>query len=149
MLGLNNTSWKLMIIRTCRMTIHVCHYYNPMEISFYKQHAWAGRVCLLGGVNHAQCRTNVRSALCMIDSLQTNATSSCHCVSVLFVKATQHQLIDQRYTCLPVSICSHTQELTPYKLLNMSIISLNFTNLPFLSWSHSCAHLKVVYVYIL
>ena len=33
------------------------------------------------------------------------------------------------YTCLPVSICSHTQELTPYKLLNMSLISLNFTHL--------------------
>ena len=46
----------------------------------------------------------------------------------------------QRYTCLPVSICSHTQELTPYKLLNMSLISLNFTHLPFLSWSHSSAH---------
>ena len=45
-----------------------------------------------------------------------------------------------QYTCLPVSICSHTQELTPYELLNMSIISLNFTNLPFLSWSHSSAH---------
>ena len=44
------------------------------------------------------------------------------------------------YTCLPVSICSHTQELTPYELLNMSIISVNFTNLPFLSWSHSSAH---------
>ena len=44
------------------------------------------------------------------------------------------------YTCLPVSICSHTQELTPYKLLNMSLISLNFTHLPFLSWSHSSAH---------
>ena len=44
------------------------------------------------------------------------------------------------YTCLPVSICSHTQELTPYKLLNMSPISLNFSHLPFLSWSHSSAH---------
>ena len=43
-------------------------------------------------------------------------------------------------TCLPVSICSHTQELTHYELLNMSIISLNSTNLPFLSWSHSSAH---------
>ena len=46
----------------------------------------------------------------------------------------------REYTCLPVSICSHTQELTPYKLLNMSLISLNFTHLPFLSWSHSSAH---------
>ena len=45
------------------------------------------------------------------------------------------------YTYLPVSICSHTQiELTPCKLLNMTIISLNLTNLPFLSWSHSPAH---------
>ena len=31
----------------------------------------------------------------------------------------------------------------------MSIISLNFTNLPFLSWSHSSAHKKVVNVYLL
>ena len=37
-------------------------------------------------------------------------------------------------TCLPVSICSHTQELTPYKLLNMSLISLNFTHLPNVSF---------------
>ena len=44
------------------------------------------------------------------------------------------------YTYLPVSICSHTQELTPSKFLNMSIISLNLTNLPFLSWSHSSVH---------
>ena len=35
----------------------------------------------------------------------------------------------QAYTCLPVSICSHTQELTPYELLNMSIISLKFYQL--------------------
>ena len=31
--------------------------YNPKEISFYKQHAQAGRICLLGGVKHAQHRT--------------------------------------------------------------------------------------------
>ena len=30
-------------------------YYNPMEISFYKQYTRAGHVCLLGVVNHAQC----------------------------------------------------------------------------------------------
>ena len=51
------------------------------------------------------------------------------------------------YTYLPVSICSHTQELTPSKFLNMSIISLNLTNLPFLSWSHSSAHYQLVNVY--
>ena len=49
------------------------------------------------------------------------------------------------YTCLPVSICSHAQELTPYKLLNMSLISLNFTHLPFLSWSHSTINIDCLY----
>ena len=52
-----------------------------------------------------------------------------------------------QYTYLPVSICSHTQELTSSKFLNMSIISLNLTNLPFLSWSRSSAHYQVVNVY--
>ena len=47
---------------------------------------------------------------------------------------------DSYYTYLPVSICSHTLELKPSNVLNMSIISLNLTNLPGLSWSHSSAH---------
>ena len=30
--------------------LYVHFYYNLMEISFYKQHARVGRVCMLGGV---------------------------------------------------------------------------------------------------
>ena len=40
--------WKLWV------QIH----YNPMENSFYEQHAQVCHICLLGGVNHTQCRTN-------------------------------------------------------------------------------------------
>ena len=39
-------------------TLYTQTMYNPKEITFYKQHAQASRVCLLGGVNHAQHRMN-------------------------------------------------------------------------------------------
>ena len=37
------------------------------------------------------------------------------------------------YIYLPVSICFHTQELMPHKLLNMTIISLNLSTYHFFS----------------
>ena len=42
------------------------NFYNPMEISFYKQHAWASRVYLLGGVNHAQLEQTSHSASAIV-----------------------------------------------------------------------------------
>ena len=64
-----------------------------------------------------------------------------HSLAHSFANFYPTDMIDTLYVpTVPASICSHTQELTPYKLLNMSKISLNFTNLPFLSWSHSSAH---------
>ena len=53
--------WKFMQVYfgwTISWNFWSLSYYNLMEIPFYKQQAWAGRVCLLGGVNHAQHRTN-------------------------------------------------------------------------------------------
>ena len=71
----------------------VCHY-NLMEISLYKQHTQAGRVCLLWGVNHAQHRMNETLGIGSCFQGDTNHGSACDVLArrtsrleyVLFVK---------------------------------------------------------------
>ena len=73
---------------------HFHFYYNLSRNSFYKQNARAGRVCLLGVINHAQRRMNKPLAWAIVAKeilLQSRASAWCTSMT--------HLTLGLRYVC--------------------------------------------------
>ena len=94
---------------------------------FYRQHKtfWY-QFCNLKHFLKAENSEDIFASLCEQNSVTFHVTQS---ETELLLELWNHTIvhlltvtISKYYTCLHVSICSHTQELTPYKLLNMSLI---------------------------